>query len=132
MANRLYGKTKGRIVGPDAATVQAPPASDPECHDHDVLGHDQPQEAWSHLMGREELTVTGRTILTIAHAILGNRSHGEVMLIDEDGQIAHIAPRFVSEGSEVGATRKASLPFFMRRAGTGKRAGSQIESTQAG
>jgi hypothetical protein len=90
VAKRLYGKTKGRVVGPDAATFQAPPASDPEGHHHDVLGDDQPHRASSQLMGRELLTVTDRTILTIAHAAFGNRSHRVVMLIDEARQVAHI------------------------------------------
>ena len=89
VANRLCGKTKGRVIGPNAPTLRAPPSSHPERHDLYTIANEDPKRASTQLVRCEPMAVTNRTTMTISHSALRKRSHGIVMPIDDLYQFAH-------------------------------------------
>jgi len=102
VANRLYGKTKGRVVGETPTTGATLPPRQPDRLALDLVADHVSQRARSQFVRGEDVTFfADGTNLTVADPISGIPPHGGVMLLDFVGQICDVRHQFETLGSEV-------------------------------
>ena len=101
-ANRLYGRTKVRVVGKTPTTAATLPPRQPDSHALDLVADHVSQRARPQFVRGEDLTFfADGTNLTVVDPISRIPPHRGIMLLDFVGQIRDARHQFEMLGSEV-------------------------------